>query len=326
MTESLTDILQKLTPADLDKLKLLAGIFGAGQAQLNVKQVTVMQGISEYESYAEFNLSPKSLSLIKTANRRFLKFFPGNKLLHTIELEDAENLFRENSKSAPSGAINYNRCYRAMFNRFKVLGYVTFNPFEIKLPGRQKEEPVVICNEHLNIIYDRLKEKGKLVIADMVVFAVESGLRVGEETCLRWSDLDFNNRVMTIGSKSFKTKSRRIRKIPFNPRIEEILNRNKQRQLDKAKKLREFVFSQPNGKPYQIDTASKAFKNVCKENNLPKEYHWHALRSTAATRWASNKVPIFTVCKLLGHSSVNVTTRYYAGLELDELRDAMNRI
>ncbi len=86
----------------------------------------------------------------------------------------------------------------------------------------------------------------------------------------------------------------------------------------------EFVFVQSNGKQYKKDTVSRSLKKVIKENGLPDELHWHCLRATAATRWASKKVPIFTVSKLLGHSTVNVTTRFYANVDLDELRDAVN--
>jgi integrase len=325
MTEPISEILGKLTPEDIEKLRILQGIFGAGQPQLNVKQVSLEQGIREYENYTEFNLTPKSTALIKTANRRLLEYFPGNRAIHTIETKDAESLFRENSKTAPSGAYNYNRVYRAEFNRFKVWGYIIANPFELKLPGRQKEEPVVITAKHINIIHRKLTEKGKQVIADMVLFAVDSGIRLGEEANLRWSDVDFKNRIVTIGNKLFKTKSKKIRKIPFNDRMEEILNRNSSRQLKGNKILREFVFTQNNGKPYQTDTVSKAFKKVCRENSMPEEYHWHCLRSTAASNWVNRGVPIYTVQKLLGHSSVN-TTQIYAKVDLEELREAVNRL
>lgn len=326
MIEHITEILEKLTPEDLEKLKLLSGIFSQGISQFGVTRVTNEQGLREYEKNVEYRLSPKSISLIKTANRRFLQFFPGNKYLHTIKKREAENLFIANIKSAPSGAYNYHRVYRAMFNCFKNWRYVDSNPFEFRLPPRQKEEPVVISFEHINIINNKLIEKGQIVLADMVLFAVETGLRLGEETNLRISDVDFENKIITIGNRLFKTKSKRVRKIPMNDRMEEILNRNIGHNLSSGRILSEFVFIQRSGKPYQLDSVSKAFKKVCRENGLPKQYHWHCLRSTAATRWASKKVPIFTVSKLLGHSSVNLTTRFYANVELDELRDAVNKI
>jgi len=325
MTDQFIDILKKFTPEDIEKLKTLAGIFGGGQAQLNVKQVTIEQGLNECEKLAEFNQEPKTVALMKTANRRFLKFFPGNRVLNTIESKDAENLFIKNSKTAPSGAYNYNRIYRAMFNHFKIWQYVITNPFELKLPKKQKEEPIVMSSEQIDIVYKKLIEKGKPVIAEMVLFAEDTGLRLGEETNLRWSDINIGNKVITIGSKYFRTKSKKIRKIPFNDRVEKILLRNSNRQLKNGKILWEFVFTQNNGKPWKTDTVSKAFKKVCRENGLPDEQHWHCLRSTAASKWVNKGVPIYTVQKLLGHANVN-TTQIYAKVDLEELRDAVNRL
>jgi len=324
MTEQITDILKKLTLEDIEKLRMLKGIFGVVQTQLNVKQVTIEQVIKEYESFVEFNLLPKSVSLIKTANRRLLKFFPSTRYIHTIEIRDAENLFMKNSKTAPSGAYNYNRVYRAMFNQFKRWSYTINNPFEIKLPKLQKEEPTVLSKEQIDIVYKKLMEKDKPVIADMVLFAVDSGVRLGEEANLRWSDIDLRNKVITIGSKYFRTKSKRIRKIPFNERMEEILLRNSNRQLENGKILREFVFTRKNGRHWKTDTVSKAFKKVCRENSLSEELHWHCLRHTAASNWVNKKVPIYTVQKLLGHANVN-TSQIYAKVDLEELRDAVNR-
>ena len=108
--------------------------------------------------------------------------------------------------------------------------------------------------------------------------------------------------------------------------MENILIKNSNRQIQNGRILREFVFVQNNGRQFKKDTVSKSLKKVVNEAGLPDDLHWHCLRATAATRWASNKVPIFTVSKLLGHSTVNVTTRYYAGIDLDELRDAVNRM
>ncbi len=326
-----TDLMQmfnNFSAEEMEKIKLLAGLLGIGNQQQTIKEtVTVEKGFSEYNHLIEFNLAKKSVESAKTAERRFLEFIPGNRALNTIERKDAENLMMKISKSAPLGCYNYLKVYRTIFNVFVDWNYISSNPFlKVKLPKRQKDEPVVFTEEQITIVCERLSAKGKDVIADMVLFAVETGLRLDEENNLRWSDVDFRNRVITIGNKLYKTKSKKVRRIPFNERMERILLRNSNRQLKKSKILREFVFVQSNGKQYRKDTVSKSLKKVIKEAGLPDELHWHCLRATAATRWASNKVPIFTVSKLLGHSTVNVTTRYYAGIDLDELRDAVNRI
>lgn len=321
----IAEVLKNITPKEIEKFKLLAEVFG-GRGLDAGSSVTLKQGIDEYENHAKFNLEPKSVSLIKTANRRLLEFFPGNKNLNSIEKKDAENIFRHNSESAPLGAVNYNRCYKAMFNKFKEWRYyVKENPFSIKTPQRQKAEPVAITANEIDLICERLRSKMQEVIADMVLFAVESGLRLAEEANLRWSDIDFRNKIVTVGNKQFQTKTKRVRKIPFNSRMEEILQRCSARQLKNGKILREFVFAKPNGKPFMLDTISKSFKKVCRELGLPEEYHWHCLRSTAASNWVNRQVPIYTVSKLLGHSNVR-TTQIYAKVDLEELRDAVNRI
>ncbi len=335
-----TDPLQafkNFSAADMEKIKLLAGLLGIGNQQRTIKEtVTVEQGFSEYNKLIEFNLTKKSVASAKTAERRFLEFIPGNRALNTIERKDAENLMMKISKSAPLGCYNYLKVFRTIFNVFVDWNYVSSNPFlKVKLPKRQKDEPVVFTEEQIRIVCEKLSAKGKDVIADMVLFAVETGLRLDEENNLRWSDVDFKNKVITIGNKLFKTKSKKVRRIPFNERMERILLRSSNRQLKKGNpplyplqggERSGFVFVKSNGQQYKKDTVSKTLKKVMKETGLPDELHWHCLRATAATRWASNKVPIFTVSKLLGHSTVNVTTRYYAGIDLDELRDAVNRM
>lgn len=80
MIDRITDILKKLTPEDMKKIKRPSGIFGGRQLQLSYIEVTIYQGISEYEKYAEFNLEPKTVALIKTANRELLEFFSRNKI------------------------------------------------------------------------------------------------------------------------------------------------------------------------------------------------------------------------------------------------------
>ncbi len=322
----LLQIFKNFSEDDLEKIKLLAGLFGIGQQQQVVKkEVTVEQAFNEYNKLIEFNLTKKSVESVKTAEKRFLEYIPSNRVLNTIERKEAETLMMKISKSAPLGSYNYLKVFKTMFNVFVDWNYMASNPFlKVKLPKRQKEEPISFTDEQIKVICKKLDERGKQVIADMVLFAVETGLRLDEENNLRWTDIDFKNKVITIGNKLFKTKSKKVRRIPFNERMEQILKRSSTRQIENGKILREFVFVQDNGRQYKKDTISKSLKKVIKEAGLPNELHWHCLRATAATRWASNKVPIFTVSKLLGHSTVNVTTRFYAGVDLDELRDAVN--
>jgi integrase len=50
------------------------------------------------------------------------------------------------------------------------------------------------------------------------------------------------------------------------------------------------------------------------------------LRSTYGSKLVQNGAPIFTVSKLLGHSSVTVTEKHYAALSDEGKREAVNTL
>ncbi len=322
----LGDLLSKLTEEDTVKLKLLSSIFNGG-TPLSYKNIFIEQGFQEYEKFAEFNLARKTVQLIRTANKRFLEFYPGNRSLLSFQRKDAENLLMQISKTAPLGVYNYLRVYKAEFNHFKEWEYISKSPFEnVKLANRQKEDPIVFLDEQVELCCNELRKNGKETIADMVEFSKLTALRAGEVTNLRWDDIDFNNESAAIGNKVFKTKTRKKRILPLNKLAIELIKDNKRRQSENGNRKSEFVFAQRNGKNFQVNTISKTLKRTIRALGLPEELHWHSLRATAATRWVSKRVPIFTVSKLLGHSDVKVTSRYYATVDETELRKAVNEI
>lgn len=161
-----SDVLQifkNFTAEDIEKIKLLAGLFGIGsgyayaspgQAQQSStggrKDVSVEQAFSEYNKLIEFNLAKKSVDTAKTAERRFLEFIPGNRSLNTIERKEAENLMMKISKSAPLGCYNYLKVYRTMFNVFVDWNYIASNPADVlKRAVREMLAPTKMRNDLL---------------------------------------------------------------------------------------------------------------------------------------------------------------------------------
>ena len=57
----------------------------------------------------------------------------------------------------------------------------------------------------------------------------------------------------------------------------------------------------------------------------PKNFHWHDLRHTFASRLAMAGVPIRTIADLMGHSEVQTTARY-AHLAPGYLAEAVERL
>ena len=162
MTDPLPEIFKNFSAEEVEKIRLLAGIFGIGQQNQVKKEITVGQGFSEYNKLIEFNLEPKTVAEAKVAERRFLKFIPENRIINTIERKDAENLLMKIAKTAPLGCYDYLKVYRTIFNVYVDWNYTLLNPFlKVKLPKRQKEEPVSFTDEQINIICERLEARGK---------------------------------------------------------------------------------------------------------------------------------------------------------------------
>lgn len=77
----------------------------------------------------------------------------------------------------------------------------------------------------------------------------------------------------------------------------------------------------PQGLDKNINTVKRSFKTSCKKAGIEK-LRFHDLRHTCATRLVESGIPLHTVAKLLGHSSIRTTERY--SHPEDTLRDAVD--
>lgn len=156
----------------------------------------------------------------------------------------------------------------------------------------------------------------------MVRLAVRSGMRIGELLALQWRDIDLSRSEVSV-SRSVTcgiitaTKSNRIRHIPLTSDAVVAL-----RTLDSYLHS-SFVF--PSAKssemPLSYAAALRALDRICRRVNIRK-IGWHTLRHTFASSLVMKGVPIYSVMKLLGHSSISMTERY-AHLAPAALRNAI---
>ena len=70
-----------------------------------------------------------------------------------------------------------------------------------------------------------------------------------------------------------------------------------------------------------INTVKRSFKTACNKAGIDN-LRFHDLRHTCATRLVEFGIPLHTVAKLLGHSSIRTTERY--SHPEDTLRDAVD--
>ena len=172
--------------------------------------------------------------------------------------------------------------------------------------------------------------------------ALGSGLRLGELLGLKWSDIDFESRQITI-SRSIKrvkcfdekstTKTKIIEQLPKTkyslrtiPLPEVTINElKKHKNMISKEKLKageiyidnNLVFPNEIGGYIDARNLSKRYRRVLKKANIPYR-KFHALRHTYATRLFENGVSLKVVQVLLGHSNMEITANIYTHVLEDE--------
>lgn len=165
-----------------------------------------------------------------------------------------------------------------------------------------------------------------------VLLALTTGARSGEIMGLRWSQIDFKNRTITLHHG--ETKNDAGRALPLSGEIVELLKaRNKVRQIDDDR-----VFPPPDGckvlelrDPWKaalvqagIDVRPANYKGR-NSDLMTSNFRWHDLRHTAASYLTMAGVSAIEVARVLGHKTLAMSLRYshLAPGRVTELGDAL---
>jgi integrase len=150
-------------------------------------------------------------------------------------------------------------------------------------------------------------------IQDIAIFALNTGLRIGEILTLTWERVDLEKNLLNV----FAHKTHKIRPVPVNTEARRIL------EFWAMGKRNEFVFyNHETGKPF-VDLKA-GFSLACRKAGI-EGVTWHTLRHTFASRLLERGADIVTVQQLLGHSTVTATMRY-THTNLDSKRNAVAKL
>jgi integrase len=161
---------------------------------------------------------------------------------------------------------------------------------------------------------------------------LETGARWGELTNTRWADLDADQRCITL--RATTTKSGKSRTIPLRQELlDELvaLRAVHQRSRRRVVQPTDRVFVTPDGADHDAATTGmrRLFRRVLDRAGIDRtdvqgrHIDIHALRHTAASRFARRGVPLVHAQHLLGHSDPKLTARVYTHLGVDDLREAV---
>lgn len=168
-----------------------------------------------------------------------------------------------------------------------------------------------------------------------ILISLYTGVRIGELLSLRWSDIDFKRKIITIRETSCKMcvnhKLKRItntpksissmRQIPITQNVNELLKKLKEYQKGKS----EYIISRQTGKQVEVRSYQESFSRLLKKLNI-RHYGFHSLRHTFATRCYHLGMDIKTLSELLGHSCPSITLKKYVHSNINIKRSQLDNI
>lgn len=163
------------------------------------------------------------------------------------------------------------------------------------------------------------------------------GSRRGELLALRWSDrqngrfhisrnlIQFDDDETGERRLEFKsTKEDEEHDVSIPASLEPVLEELRQRQNEFKRRIgpeyqdNDLVFCQEDGRPFWPAVVSGSISQLCRTLKLPKGTSLHSLRHTHASVLLRKGVPVATVSKRLGHSSIRTTLDIYGHVLRDE--------
>lgn len=180
--------------------------------------------------------------------------------------------------------------------------WITVNPmFKISKPKEGRGRDRYLSLEEKNRLLEACKASTNPYLYSIVSLALFTGMRYGEIVKLKWNDINFDGRFMTL----HETKNGERRVIPLTEEVTKIL-----KDLYTNFGTNKAIFSNlkftPTKNPISI---RKSFARVLKVAGI-ENFRFHDLRHTAASYMAMGGATQGELMAILGHKSPKMTQRY----------------
>ncbi len=278
--------------------------------------ITLKEFIWEYLKLSSVYHTDKTYGCYKSTFNFFTKFLSPSILLSDITTSQVENylLNRYQTISVYAHRKDYINL-KAFFNKAIEMNYLKFNPVSrikrIKIPEKL---PTFFSRDEFSKLLSVIDKED---VKDLVIFAVNTGLRQGELLNLQFRQVNFSNRTIILDNQTHITKSKRIRSVPLNETAFNIIQKRNNGRDQNVFTLKESGIKQ--------DWIVHNFKKYVLKAKLNPKLNFHSLRHTFASWLVQKGISIYEVSKLLGHADIK-TTEIYAHLRSDDLRNAVQML
>lgn len=325
--------LDRITPSDLNKFYISLRGIKPGRAssyrlKIDLKSILQDKGLTYSEFAKESSLALSTIKSVATDHN--VSNVTAQKISQTLNISlDTifESAHGENAKLASKTVKHYHSFISSVLERAVKWGYILDNPCRRVDPPKIERKKISCLSQ----------EEAKLFLKGLSTEPLESqaifytllftGLRRGELLGLEWSDINFEEKTLTVQRSSLYThvngtftdttkNESSKRTIAISDELIYTLKRYKEEQTTLKNTAGDLwtdsdrLFVKWNGQPMSTNKPYKLLQKLLEKYDLPK-VSLHSLRHTNATIMIMSGVDLNTTSERLGHSQTSTTMNIY---------------
>lgn len=268
------------------------------------QRITVTELLTKYlAEYAPVHKKPGTVRRDRSLAAHLVKAFGAMTLGQVTPAQIAAYQTARQATGASAGTVNRELALaRHAFNvAIRQWEWASRNPFTVVTREREPKGRDRWLRED--------EERGLLAacptwLRNLIVFALETGMRLGEILALPWRNVDLARQTVYVAAGT--TKSAFPRTIPLRAKGVALLAAIQARPRAVASVL---VFPSRRGRLITQGTVNRAFRRALARAGIA-DFRFHDLRHTFATRLCQAGVNLYVVQRLLGHQDPKMTQRY----------------
>lgn len=283
------------------------------------------------------NIKKKTVrkNTVRNYNDRYfsnIKNILGNMIVSEVKPMHCQNVLNIMDDKNYAGSTMYQTriCMSNMFLSAVENGIIQSSPVtkSVKCPKKAETTPrVLTLDEQIKFIESSKSTSNHR----QYMLILQTGMRAGEIIGLKWEDIDFDNRTISInrtmeyrysvgkyeiGEPKSESSYRKIPMTQIAYDILKSLENDKKTRKVVSMEFKDFVFINRKGIPTKNSTYDSCLWKISEKSGIEK-LSMHSLRHTFATRCIEAGMRPKTLQKILGHSNISITMNLYVHVTED---------
>lgn len=284
-------------------------------------QVTFREAFEDFiEDKLYQGARPATIHYYRSNVEHFLRD-TGITTLEDLTMRAVRGWLLDHQSLSPNTLATYDRCLRVVCNWLEHRGYIAESPMR-HLPKRHPKRINIetFTREDLKAILDRCR-RSRYPRRDvaLITLLLDTGIRIGEAIGLRLDDIGWTTGTLQISGKTGP------RVVPFGRKSKASLKSYIDRERRSAVPSTRALFLTRTGEPMNARMATHHVIRLVRQAEVcVSKAGPHTLRHTFALEFIRAGGDAFSLQKLLGHSTLDMTRRY-VHLADSDLRTAHKR-